>query len=457
VKTHDPFSSLGGERTVIKPRLGKPASAAIDSLDNLLGPRPRFGQLGQIHAEESVQAHAKFESMLAQLKDNPSASSNVLLAQASPLLRMVCAMGGAAQVPSAKALSDCWAKGLLEMDRTLEELGRAQAERISMRYVLCTFMDERAANTPWGGSGHWAAHSLLLQFFSETWGGEKVFALIQKMMQSPSENRDLLEVMAVILSLGFKGKYQVESGGEVTLHQLRSRLFRLVQTNPLDPFTPLHPAFWKSRAPASGKRFNHIPLWLPVCALSVLGSLFFLGLYFDMNKQSDQAFADIAEISFPPTQFPQTQAAPIAPAVGLGLPRQLSAEISAGLLTLKQAGNKSTVILVGDGLFESGSAEIDPKAIPLVEKVARELALHPGKITVTGYTDNQPIRSIRFPSNWQLSSERAENVGQRIAVFLPNTAIATEGAGAANPIAPNDTATGRALNRRVEIALVHAQ
>ena len=112
---------------------------------------------------------------------------------------------------------------------------------------------------------------------------------------------------------------------------------------------------------------------------------------------------------------------------------------------------------MGDGLFSSGSAELNNTAIPLVEKVARELALHPGQVTVTGYTDNQPIRSIRFPSNWQLSAERAEHVGQRIARFLPNTAIATEGAGAANPIAPNNTAEGRALNRRVEITLMHAQ
>ena len=454
---HDPFASLGGERTIIKPRLGKPATAAIDSLDNLLGPSPQYGQHGQFSAAESAQAQAKFDNMLAHLKDNPSASNNMLLAQASPLLRMVCAMGSVAQVPSAKALSASWAKGLLELDRTLEHAGRAQAERISMRYVLCTFMDERAANTPWGGSGNWAAHSLLLQFFSETWGGEKVFALIQKMMQSPTENRDLLEVMAVILSLGFKGKYQVESGGDVALRQLRSRLFQLVQTNPLDPMNPLHPAFWKSRAPTPAKRLNHIPLWLPMCALSALSSLIFLGLYFDMNTQSDQAFANIADTSFPPPQFPQAHAAPVVSAVGLGLPQQLREEIAVGLLTLKQAGNKSTVILVGDGLFESGSADINQKAIPLVEKVARELALHPGQITVTGYTDNQPIRSIRFPSNWQLSAARADHVGQRIAIHLPNVAIATEGAGAANPIAPNDTAQGRARNRRVEITLIHSQ
>jgi len=457
VNTHDPFSALGGERTLIKPRLGKPPSAAIDSLDNLLGPGPQHGLHAQFSESECAQAQARLDNLLTQLKENPSASHNLLLAKASPLLRMVCALGHEAQVPSVQAVSACWAKELRELDRALEQLGRVQAERISIRYVLCTFMDERAANTPWGGSGNWATHSLLLQFFSETWGGEKVFTLIQKMMQNPVDNKDLLEVMAVVLSLGFKGKYQVQSGGDLALQQLRGRLFRLVQASPLDTLQPLHPPFWKSRAPKPGKRLNHIPLWLPVSVLSALGSLIFLGLYFDMNTQSDQVFADISEISFPRPEFSLEQATPSAPAVGLGLPQQLRHEIAAGLVTLKQAGNKSTVILVGDGLFASGSADIDQKAIPLVDKVARELALHPGQITVTGYTDNQPIRSIRFPSNWQLSSERAENVGRQIAVFLPNTAIATEGAGAANPIAPNDTPAGRALNRRVEIALVHAQ
>jgi type VI secretion system protein ImpK len=318
-------------------------------------------------------------------------------------------------------------------------------------------MDERAASTPWGGSGQWANHSLLLQFFSETWGGEKVFALIQKLIQNPSDNRDLLEVAAVILSFGFKGKYKVEQGGELALSQLKSRLFQLVQPKAAETLSSIHPEFWQSKAPGNNRRMLQIPLWLPVSALSTLGALFFIGLYFNMNTQSDQAFAEIASIQFPSPQFPQVQSAPIQPTQGLELPIQLREEIIAGLVTLKQIGNKSTVILTGDGLFNSGSADLNESAIPLVEKVARELALHPGQVTVTGYTDNQPIRSIRFPSNWQLSAERAEHVGQRIAVFLPNTAIATEGAGAANPIAPNDTAQGRAKNRRVEIMLIHSQ
>ena len=354
-------------------------------------------------------------------------------------------------------MSDSWSKGLSELDQALEQLGRPQAERLSVRYLLCTFMDERAANTPWGGSGNWAAHSLLLQFFSETWGGEKVFALIEKIMRSPAENRNLLELMAIILALGFKGKYQVQTGGELALSQLRNQLFKLIKSSPLDPLNPLHPEFWKSKAPLSGKRLLQIPLWLPVSVLSVLGTAIFLGFYFNMNTQSDQVFSEISSISLPAPHMAQAQAAPLAPEMGLELPMQLREEIIAGLLTLKQAGNKSTVVLVGDGLFSSGSAELNAKAVGLVEKVAVELARHPGQVTVTGYTDNQPIRSIRFPSNWQLSAERAEHVGEHIARFFPNTAIATEGAGAANPIAPNDTTEGRALNRRVEITLIHAQ
>jgi len=455
VNPNDPFFALGGERTIIKPRLGKPASHAIQSLDNILGPSNPASSSSEM---PDVQAQASFDQMLHQLQANPPASKNKLLVHAGPLLRLIGTVSELSNIASTKALSAVLSKGLTELDQKLELAGCAQAERLSVRYMLCTFMDEKAASTPWGGSGQWANHSLLLQFFSETWGGEKVFALIQKLMQNPSDNRNLLEVAAVILSFGFKGKYKVEQGGDIALTQLKSRLFHLVQPNATESQGSLHPEFWESKAPRPNRRILQIPLWLPVSALSTLGALFFIGLYFNMNSQSDQAFAEIASIQFPAPQFPQQiESAPVQATQGLELPSQLREEIIAGLVTLKQIANKSTVILTGDGLFNSGSADLNESAIPLVEKVAKELALHPGQITVTGYTDNQPIRSIRFPSNWQLSAERAEHVGQRIAAFLPNTAIATEGAGAANPIAPNDTAQGRAKNRRVEITLIHNQ
>jgi type VI secretion system protein ImpK len=453
----DPFSALSGERTIIKPRLGKTGKTnthAIDSIDNILGPVSQSKPMGQ---DSPQAAQSQLNQLLSQLKNCPPASKNILLIQTSHLLRLMCTVAEMADLPSPKLLSTTLSAGLLELDRSLELLQRPQAERLSVRYLLCTYMDERAANTPWGGAGQWASHSLLHQFFSETWGGEKVFALIQKMMQNPTDNRDLLGLMAVVLSLGLQGKYKVEPGGESALNQLRSRLFQLVSLNLNTGTRGLHPDLWQSKAPSPNHRFLQIPLWLPMSAMCLIGAIFFVGLYFDMNTQSDTVFNEIAAISFPQPEFTKPQVQPLPPAVGLELPSQLQQEIIGGQLTLKQSGNRSTVVLVGDGLFSSGSAELSPDALPLVDKVERELAQHPGQITVTGYTDNQPIRSIRFPSNWQLSAARADHVGQRIAIHLPNVAIATEGAGAANPIAPNDTSEGRALNRRVEITLLHAQ
>ena len=97
MNSNDPFSALGSERTIIKPRLGKPASQAIESLDNILGPS-NHAQTGSM-AQQAL-AQSQFDSTLQQLKANPAASHNLLLVHASPLLRMVCAVCSMAEVPS---------------------------------------------------------------------------------------------------------------------------------------------------------------------------------------------------------------------------------------------------------------------------------------------------------------------------------------------------------------------
>lgn len=77
---NDPFSALGGERTIIKPRLGKPASQAIQSLDNILGP----GVKADTNSEASISlSQSRFDNALQQLKESPAASKNMLLVHAS--------------------------------------------------------------------------------------------------------------------------------------------------------------------------------------------------------------------------------------------------------------------------------------------------------------------------------------------------------------------------------------
>lgn len=103
--------------------------------------------------------------------------------------------------------------------------------------------------------------------------------------------------------------------------------------------------------------------------------------------------------------------------------------------------------------FKPGSAEVSAQVRPLIDRIAQALKAVPGNVLVTGHTDDRPIRSARFPSNWELSQERAANVRDLLASSLPPARLKAEGKGDADPVAPNDSPAGRAQNRRVEVVL----
>ncbi len=117
-----------------------------------------------------------------------------------------------------------------------------------------------------------------------------------------------------------------------------------------------------------------------------------------------------------------------------------------------------TIQLDASVLFDSGEAKLKPDAVKLLSQVGTGLTQLPDgyRITVQGYTDNQPIATAQFPSNWSLSAERAVAV---VELFVSNGvkggALAAEGFGEFSPIAGNDDDAGRALNRRV-VVVVHA-
>ena len=114
----------------------------------------------------------------------------------------------------------------------------------------------------------------------------------------------------------------------------------------------------------------------------------------------------------------------------------------------------STIVIRSDRLFASGSARLEAGIEPVVLRVAEALDRVPGAILVTGHTDDVPIRTARFPSNWELSTERAASVVKLMAGKLKDPArLRAEGLADSAPVAPNDSAANRARNRRVEIIL----
>jgi type VI secretion system protein ImpK len=92
--------------------------------------------------------------------------------------------------------------------------------------------------------------------------------------------------------------------------------------------------------------------------------------------------------------------------------------------------------------------------LPLLERIARALDEFSGKVLISGHTDNIPIKTLKFPSNWHLSQDRARAVLKIMSgIAADGTRYESEGRGAREPLVPNNSRANRARNRRVEITL----
>ncbi len=140
----------------------------------------------------------------------------------------------------------------------------------------------------------------------------------------------------------------------------------------------------------------------------------------------------------------------------LTLVQMLEQEVNQGLVEIKTAGNRILLRINEKGSFPSGSATVKSSFLPVLKKLRNTLEKIQGNIIVAGHTDNIPIKTARFRSNWELSAARAVTVVHELLnnkKLLPERFI-LEGHGDGHPIASNNTASDRARNRRVELTIV---
>lgn len=130
--------------------------------------------------------------------------------------------------------------------------------------------------------------------------------------------------------------------------------------------------------------------------------------------------------------------------------------IDAGKLRVKIVDGRMVVALASDILFSSGSAALSKDGKASVAEVASVLSQIPDrKFQVEGHTDNVPIRTEQFPSNWELASARALTVLKTMVdAGLPADRVSAASFGESKPAASNDTPEGKAQNRRIEIVVV---
>lgn len=144
---------------------------------------------------------------------------------------------------------------------------------------------------------------------------------------------------------------------------------------------------------------------------------------------------------------PMTRADSVAGQNGFSAAEPISMEINERGLVIH---------VVESALFESGQATLKPEALAVLDRIAKEIMNLPNQVRVEGHTDDRPIMTTRFPSNWELSSARATAVVRYLIEkhkFSPEK-LSALGFGEYRPLAPNTTDENRAKNRRVDVVIL---
>ena len=378
---------------------------------------------------------------------------NVLLSAAAPLLALASELRENVSHPDPAGLFAHVSREINTFEGIARRAGATPEMVLASRYVLCTLLDEIVLSTPWGNQSGWSSRTLLVTFHNEGWGGEKFFVILDRILQEPHKNIDLLELQYACLALGFEGKMRVRDGGRNELDRVQSNLYAAIRSVRGDFETELSPN-WRGVRDQRSPLARYVPLWVVASvALGLLGVIYF-GLLLSLNSQSDPVALQIASLGQDIPKLVEREA--YQPRDVLTLKDLLANEIQGGLLEVREEAGASTVVLKGDGLFASGSAAVRASSLPIMRVIGEALNQIPGQILVTGHTDNVPIRSIRFPSNWHLSKYRAEAVRDILAANLEPERLLAEARSDNEPLVPNTSAANRAQNRRVEITLFAA-
>lgn len=399
----------------------------------------------------------------------PKVGNNPIVAAASPVLAAIVRIANdRAQPPDPEKLRTAMTNAIRAFERDALATGLDAQTLRAARYALCATIDDLVLSTPWGSRSSWVQHSITSVFHNEVTGGERFYDILNQMQADLGHHAPVVELMYLCLSLGFEGRYRVLPRGTAELTELRDGVYRTLRQRFGDFERELSP-HWRGVAAGSRALANRIPIWARALATLAVAGAMYMAFSFFLAGTSDVAFSELSALppkdALPVGRTPARTPAATPAAASTAAPaafsqrlRQfLAPEIRDGLVQVLDDAQTVTIRLANRNMFASGQAVLGASYPALLTRIGDALGTEPGQVTVFGYTDNQAIRTARFPSNFELSQARADAVAAGLRARLRDPArVAAQGRGETNPIAPNATPEGRQQNRRTEIVLTRA-
>lgn len=167
---------------------------------------------------------------------------------------------------------------------------------LAARYVLCTALDESVSTSPHGAHGGWSRQALLSTFHNETWGGEKFFQIIDRCIQQPARNLYLLELIYLLLSFGFEGRYKLQSRGPIELELLRERIYRQVRILRGEPALDLCKKLPEGNY--KNKIYTYVPLYLLIVFVVTCLTVTYVSFFHILENRAEPLLHQFAVSSF---------------------------------------------------------------------------------------------------------------------------------------------------------------
>ena len=428
------------EGTVLRPRPGAGRRAGAPTPVPAAGP----GTLSPAPA-------ARAESLPLESREALGTGLNPLVQAASPVLLLAQRLRTTLSLADIGALRRQTLEDLRHFEDHARRLGVTSEVALAARYALCATLDEAVLSTPWGGQSEWGQQTLLVALHREAWGGEKFFEMLDRISADPERYIDLMELQYLCLALGFAGKYQVQDRGQARLAEVQSSLYQKIRAfrGPARPELSLQ---WRGLEDRRNRVIRYVPWWVVAASGLALVALTFVVCLTILGRTSTPVHQSLARIGLDAFTAP-VAAAPVA---GPTLAALLAPEAARGSLNVEEQGGRTLVTLVAPELFASASAVVNPQYLETLKAIAAALDRVPGRVLIVGHTDDQPVRSLRYKDNFELSRERALSVARLLKVALQDPArIQAIGVGESQPrYLPATTPENRARNRRVEIVHV---
>ena len=343
-----------------------------------------------------------------------------------------------------------------QFDRQLAQDNVAEEIALTARYMLCCLTDELVLTTPWGLESSWSHQTLLGKYHNETSGGEKFFLIVNKLMEQPQRNIDLIELAYVCLSLGFRGKYRIVPTGENDIAQVSYLLYQPIilyrpQSGDLSPSwqgaSDDRPSFEKRVSPA---------LFFIILAFICVAA--YIALLSNLHAKSSPLYEKIESIGWDNfvAQIAENPSQRNLAGIGATISASLAESIAKQQVTVDVKDGMLIVRLVSTQLFPPSSTRVSTQELPNVNTLVSAIAPFADALVIVGHTD----ATGRADSNWVISRKRAEAVEAWLKTAnTSNDSLIqqtiTRGVADTQPLVDeSDSDADQSLNRRVELILM---